>query len=114
MELEFTPGVNLLIGDNGVGKSSMLESIAIAMSGMLKGIRGVYTKGIMQSDIHFKMRGRGDASTEIQYGIPTEITTSIDVNSTEYQLKKYRESEEGNSRTKMEDRDGIVKLLQKK
>lgn len=60
------------------------------------------------------MKGRGDASTEIQYGIPTEITTSIDVNSTEYQLKKYRESEEGNSRTKMEDRDGIVKLMQKK
>ena len=68
----------------------------------------------MQSDIHFKMKGIGDASTEIQYGIPTEITTSIDVNSTEYQLKKYRESEEGNSRTKMEDRDGIVKLMQKK
>ncbi len=38
MELEFTPGVNLLIGDNGVGKSSLLEAIVIAMSGMFKGL----------------------------------------------------------------------------
>ncbi len=110
MELEFTPGVNLLIGDNGVGKSSLLEAIVIAMSGMFKGISGVSTKGIMQNDIHFKMTGRGDASTEISYGVPTEITAFIDK---EFYLKKFRESEDGNSRTKMED-NGIGKEMQKK
>ena len=36
MELSFTPGVNLLIGDNGTGKSSMLEAIGVAISGILK------------------------------------------------------------------------------
>ena len=110
MELEFTPGVNLLIGDNGVGKSSLLEAIVIAMSGMFKGISGVSTKGIMQNDIHFKTTGRGDASTEISYGVPTEITAFIDK---EFYLKKFRESEDGNSRTKMED-NGIGKEMQKK
>lgn len=113
MELEFAQGVNLLIGDNGVGKSSMLEAIAVAMSGVFKGISGVSTKGITQNDVHFKISGRGDASSEVCYGIPAEITAFMDMDSEEYYLKKYRESEEGSARTKMKD-DGIVKKMQKK
>ena len=113
MELKFTPGVNLLVGDNGVGKSSMLEAIVVAISGMFKGITGVSTKGIMQNDIHFQINGRGDASTEIHYGVPTEISAYIDMESEKFYIKKYRESEAGNSRTKMED-NGIVKTMQQK
>ena len=37
MELEFTPGVNLLTGDNGAGKTSVLEAIASGLCGMLQG-----------------------------------------------------------------------------
>ena len=44
MELDFAPGVNLLIGDNGVGKTSVLEAIAVGLAGMLKGIPGVPVK----------------------------------------------------------------------
>ena len=54
MEIEFTPKVNLLIGDNGAGKTSVLEAIAVALSGMLKGIQGVPAKNILQSDIDRK------------------------------------------------------------
>ena len=113
MELEFSKGVNLLIGDNGVGKSSMLEAIVVSMSGVFKGISGVSTKGIMQNDIHFTMGRRGDASSEIHYGVPTEITTFYSMDSEDFFIKKYRESEDGSSRTKMED-NGIVKRMQKK
>lgn len=113
MELEFSPGVNLLIGDNGVGKSSMLEAIVVAMSGMFKGISGVSTKGIMQNDIRFRLNEKGDASTEINYGIPVEVTAYINIDSEEFCLKKYRESEDGSSRTKMQD-SGIGKIMQKK
>ncbi len=42
--------------------------------------------------------------------MPTEITAFIDK---EFYLKKFRESEDGNSRTKMED-NGIGKEMQKK
>lgn len=83
MELSFAPGVNLLIGDNGTGKSSMLEAIGVAISGIFKGISSVSTKGISQNDIHFKTSGKGDASTEISYGIPAEITAFIDMDSEE-------------------------------
>ena len=70
MELSFTSGVNL--GDNGTGKSSMLEAIGVAISGIFKGISSVSAKGISQNDIHFKTSGKGDASTEISYGISGE------------------------------------------
>lgn len=113
MELNFTPGVNLLIGDNGTGKSSMLEAVGVAISGIFKSISGVSTKGISQNDIHFKTKGKGDASTEISYGVPTEITAFIDMDTEEYCLKKYRESEDGNARTKVQD-SGIGKKIQKK
>ena len=53
MNIEFQPGMNLLIGDNGVGKTSVLEAIAVVLSGMLKGMNGVPTKNILQNDIHF-------------------------------------------------------------
>ena len=113
MELEFAPGVNLLIGDNGAGKSSVLEAIATVLSGMFRGVLGVSSKGILQSDINFKINGQGDASTEIVYGTPTEISAYINMDSADYLLKKYRESEVGSARTKTED-NGIGKMMQKK
>lgn len=110
MELEFTSGVNLLIGDNGVGKTSVLEAIAVALSGMLKGINGVPTKNILQSDIRFTVDEKGDASTGIQYWRPAEISCTLRTDNGEFHWKRYREDEDGNTRTKMED-DGIVKWM---
>ena len=43
MELNFDPGFNLIIGDNSVGKTSVLEAIAVALGGFLSGINGVQT-----------------------------------------------------------------------
>ena len=112
-ELEVARGVNLLIGDNGAGKSSMLEAMTVALSGMFEKIPGVFQKGIAQSDIHIKVMDKGDASIEILYHVPTEITTYVTLDSMEYCLKKYWESEDGSVRTKTED-SGLGKKMQQK
>ena len=31
MDIDLKPGVNLIIGDNGAGKTSVLEGIAVAL-----------------------------------------------------------------------------------
>ena len=110
MELEFTPGVNLLTGDNGVGKTSVLEAIASGLCGMLKGVQDVSVKGIQQSDIHFYMEERGDASSEIHYVTPVEIACTLKGEQQEFHWKRIRKDENGYSRTKMED-DGIEKWM---
>lgn len=39
LELSFEPGFNLLLGDNGVGKTTILEAASVALSGFLWGWR---------------------------------------------------------------------------
>ena len=111
VDIEFTPGVNLLIGDNGAGKTSILEAIAVALAGILKGVNGVPTKNILQSDIHFSMDEKGDASSEIHYENPTEVLCTLKNGKQEFHWKRFRLDENGNTRTKMEE-DGVVKWMQ--
>ncbi len=112
MDLIFTPGVNLLIGDNGCGKTSVLEAVAVALSGVLKGVAGVPVKNILQDEIHFTLEKRGDASSEIHFETPTEIACVLKAQGKEFWWKRSREHESGNTRTKMEE-DGVVSWMRK-
>ena len=40
-EIEFQKGFNIIIGDNGVGKTSILEAISVALGGFLVGIQSI-------------------------------------------------------------------------
>lgn len=112
VEIEFTPGANLLIGDNGVGKSSVLEAIAVVLFGILRGVKGVPVKNILQDDIRFSIDERGDASSAITYWTPTEVSGIMETEERTYSWKRFRSDEDGNTRTKMED-DGVVRWMQK-
>ncbi|WP_333683814.1 AAA family ATPase, partial [Enterocloster lavalensis] len=73
LNLEFKPGFNLLIGNNGAGKTSVLEAISVGLAGFLAGIDGVSAKSILHDDIHCVLNRAGDASGGIQYFTPVEI-----------------------------------------
>ncbi|MCI5603216.1 MAG: AAA family ATPase, partial [Clostridiales bacterium] len=47
LEIDLTPGINVLIGDNGAGKTSVLEGIAVALGGLFVNVTGVRTKNIV-------------------------------------------------------------------
>lgn len=111
MELAFSSGMNILIGNNGVGKTSVLEAITVALYGMLKGINGVPTKNILQNDIRFHINESGDASSEIRYEAPVEITATLQTAARDFHWKRFRVDERGNTRTKMQD-DGLGKWMQ--
>lgn len=42
LDMEFQPGVNILIGDNAAGKTSILEALTIALGGFFYGINSKY------------------------------------------------------------------------
>ncbi len=43
-EIVLKPGFNLIKGENGKGKSSILEAIAVGLGGFLAGLNGVSTE----------------------------------------------------------------------
>ena len=79
MELELQKGVNLLIGDNGAGKTSVLDAVAVGLGGYLSGVTGVSAKNISSDQVRFQLVKMGSASSAIEYQIPTEIGCVLEV-----------------------------------
>ena len=44
LSLNFNPGFNLILGANGVGKTTILEAASVAISGFLAGMEDVPTR----------------------------------------------------------------------
>ena len=70
LDIDLKPGVNLLIGDNGAGKTSVLEGIAVGLGGMFVNVAGVSTKNIIKDDVRMVIKPIGDSSTAIKYFEP--------------------------------------------
>lgn len=51
MEFIFSPEFNLIVGENGAGKTALLNAIAVAMGSWFLGIRGFDSRNIQDSDI---------------------------------------------------------------
>ncbi len=110
-QIDFVSGLNVLTGDNGAGKTSILEAVALALGGFLAGIKGVGSKGIIQEDIHMSIKPMGTASAAIEYATPVEIECRANLNDKPYMWKRVRNDETGNSRTRLENR-AIEKFAQ--
>ena len=100
MTLQFKPGVNLLIGDNGVGKTSILEALAVGLGGYLSGITGVSSKNILQTDVRISSSTIAGASSAIAYMTPVEIACEVNINGNQFSWTRMREDESGESKTK--------------
>ena len=77
IELRLKPGINLLIGDNGSGKTSVLEGMAIALSGLFVNVTGVNTKNFVKDDVRMIVKPLGDASTSVTYCEPVLAGCSL-------------------------------------
>ena len=84
MKLEFSSGVNLLIGNNGVGKTTVLEALALSMQNYFNRMNGITKKSIKKNDVHFTSNLVGDASQHRVYSNPTVIKSKINLDSMEY------------------------------
>ena len=100
MNLEFSSGVNLLIGNNGVGKTTVLEALALSIQTYFSRMNDIAKKSIKKDDVHFTSNLVGDASQHRVYSNPTVIKSKINFGGVEYSSEISREDETNATRTK--------------
>lgn len=100
MILEFSSGVNLLIGNNGVGKTAVLEALALSIQPYFHRMNDVIKKGIAKNDVRFVSNLIGDASQHRVYCTPTAVKSTILLKETEYSSEVVKEDETSSTRTK--------------
>lgn len=72
LTVELHPQCNILVGNNGAGKSSVLDAVAIALGSYLAGIDGVDGNSISQDDVYYKMYLNGSSANREQQ-FPTSV-----------------------------------------
>lgn len=110
LKLDFNSHFNLILGDNGFGKSSILKAISLGLNSLLLGIKGVKTTGIQQDDIRVKMSGNYGENLEWIYCTPTVIDCSLNINDSLLNWSRTRETERGQSKT-IENNSSVKKYL---
>lgn len=104
MTIDLKPGTNLLIGDNGTGKTSVLEGIAVALGGLFVSVTGVSAKNIVKDDVRFTVKTIGDSSTSIVYCEPVSVGCRLNIDGTKnFEWNRVKE-ELSSTHTKIDDR----------
>ncbi len=101
LRIQFKPGINILLGDNGVGKTSILEAASVALGGFLGGVNGVSSKSISISDVRVETVNIGTASTQERYCVPVSIECSLDADGRLFSWKRIREDQQSNRKTRI-------------
>ena len=101
LSLQFKPGVNILSGDNGVGKTSILDALVVALGGFLYGVNGASVKNILMSDVKMDTVSVGSVSTSIKYNTPVKIGCELYADGETYEWARIREDEAPKRNTKL-------------
>ena len=99
-EIHFNSRFNLIVGNNGVGKTSILEAVAIGISGYLNEIKSLLAtdrRNITQDDVSIQ-RNTISELTEFQPVYPVELDFKVDINGEEYRYSRFRQSKSDNTR----------------
>jgi predicted ATP-binding protein involved in virulence len=99
LALSFAPGVNLLIGENGAGKTSILEALSVALGAYLAGVPQIVASGFQQEDFRCRVEQVSSASSHAEYFSP-KVEMTISANGTSMTAIRTREDRSGNGKTK--------------
>ncbi len=72
---EFSPAFNVLIGDNGTGKTALLDALAIGAGALFLGLEGASPPGIHRDDVRRVAHGLGEVAT-LETLYPAKVSCS--------------------------------------
>ncbi|MCT4615818.1 MAG: AAA family ATPase [Marinifilaceae bacterium] len=87
IEIPLQEGFNLIIGDNGSGKTSILEALTISMGAFLTGIHDIKSRSFKVSDVHIK-----SFDDHQEYAIPVIIRSEGVINSKELEWDRVKKT----------------------
>lgn len=94
IEMEFDPKLTVIVGQNGTGKTTILEAAAIAAGTLLYSLDGVANYGIKKSDAHYKYFDMGSV-VDVQPQFPVEIAAGGILDNVDIMWKRSLNSESG-------------------
>lgn len=112
IKLVFEPGFNLILGDNGVGKTTILEAAAVALSGFFVGMEDVSARNIYKDDVHYQIIQDNNGTPNKSYSSPTEIGSKLEYDRKTYPWIRAKKDATGGSKTTIAPRE-IIQISQK-
>lgn len=105
-EFRFKEEFNIIIGDNGMGKTSVLEALSVALGGFLGGIDGIVKKNFTNDEIRREGEKMGEGSYNSRFITPICVECTAKINGIEepFVWKRQKNSLKA-SRTTVEPRD---------
>lgn len=94
LEVHFNNRLTVIVGNNGAGKSTVLEAATIAAGTLTSAMDGLTNYGIKKSDAHYKCFDLG-SNVDVQPQFPVEITATGDIDGEEKNWSRNLNSARG-------------------
>lgn len=105
LTVEFEAGVNLVIGNNGAGKSSLLGGISLALEALLWGM-GTDKRQITRDEVRAVPVLVGSVTESVRYYTPVRISSIFELDGVDYETShEYNESPKNNATVAKTDRN---------
>ena len=101
MTLELQSGINLLIGDNGVGKTTVLEAIVAGLRACFTNIPDITVPNIKMEDVRQELQVVDD-SPSVKYHTPVRITCEMELEGETYAWSRVRRDGKSSARAGVE------------
>ena len=99
--INFQPGFNIIKGENGKGKTSIIEAIAVGLGGFIGGFSDVATRHFTKEEIRKEWELTGDGSCNENYQTPTEVSLVSVINGENFEWTRSRSSVKSSRTTTM-------------
>lgn len=93
LQVNFCDGVNLIIGKNGAGKSSLLGGISIVLSRLFSFAEGIGVKEIRKDEIRTISTLSGSVTEIVEYCMPVSISCKLEFFGTDYEYTCQKDNE---------------------
>lgn len=110
-DVDFDERVTLIVGKNGVGKTAILDAVAVSVSTFLLGVDGGVSRSILKDDARYEFHDL-DGTIDPQHQFPVSIDSIGDCLG-EQNVKWVRSLNSENGKTTIKDAGGLTNISKK-